>query len=65
MARLTRENDDMILRWLELRTEGIESKEIAEEYGITAGYVRSATNKVVNHDAEYHDDQIAFGGPKK
>lgn len=57
----TREVDDRVLRFLELRTEGLESKEIGEMFGVTAGYVRSTTNRIVKDDAELHDDMIAFG----
>ena len=64
MAKFERGDDDRLLRWLELRNDGMESKIIAEMYGVTAGYVRSATNKVVNDDKELHDDQISFEGGK-
>lgn len=61
----TREVDDRVLRFLELRTEGMESKAIGDMFGCSAGYVRSATNKVVNDDAELHDDIICFGKGEK
>lgn len=62
MAKFERKDDDRLLRWLELRTEGMESWKIGERFGVTAGYVRAATNKVVNEDKELHDDQISFEG---
>lgn len=61
----TRETDDMILRFLELRTEGMESKEIGYMFGVSSARVRSTTNNVVNVDMELHDDMIAFGKVKK
>ncbi len=64
MAKFERKDDDRLLRWLELRTEGIESRKIGERFGVTAGYVRAATNRVVNHDMKLHDDQISFGEVK-
>ena len=55
----------MILRFLELRTEGMESKEIGDMFGVSSARVRSTTNNVVNADMELHDDMIAFGKVKK
>ena len=60
----TREVDDRVLRFLELRTDGFDTRQIGDMFGLSAGYVRSATNKVVKDDAELHDDMIAFGGQK-
>ena len=61
----TRQDDDRLLKFLELRTVGIASPSIGERFGVTGGYVRTATNKVVKDDAEIHDDQISFREPKK
>ena len=59
----TREDDDQLLRLLELRTEGISSAVIGKRFGMTGGGVRAATNKIVNADAELHDDMISFKEP--
>ncbi len=62
---VTRETDDMVLRFLELRNEGMESKAIGDMFGVSSARVRSTTNNVVNADMELHDDMIAFGKVKK
>jgi hypothetical protein len=61
----TREVDDRVLRFLELRTEGYDTRQIGDMFGFSAGYVRSTTNRIVKDDAELHDDQISFEGKSK
>lgn len=56
----TRSDDETLLRWMALRTEGVESPKIADMFGVSAGYVRSVTNLVVRHDEKLHLDMIDY-----
>lgn len=61
----TRDVDETMLLFLELRTAGKTSGEIGEIFNLSASYIRAATNRIVKADAELHDDQISFEGPQK
>lgn len=56
----TREADEIVLRFLELRTDGFNCSEVGAKLGYSAGYVRAASNRVVNDDMGLHDDMISF-----
>ncbi len=60
-----REVDDKLVEMLTLRSEGWTSLEIGDLLGIRQEYVRAATNRVVDADAEHHNDIISFGGLTK
>ena len=53
-------SEDTLLLWIKARVAGINSVEIAKEFGVKPEYVRAATNRVVKDDAKHHSDKIVF-----
>jgi transposase len=67
----TRANDEEILTWVKLRTQGMTSGEIAKRYDVQEEWVRVATNRVLKDDSRYSGPQVVgeywnrIGGRRK
>lgn len=51
----TRTDDEILLRWLRLRCNGVSSAIIGAAHGTTSAAVRVATNRVADADVEGRD----------
>ena len=67
----TRADDERVLKWIKLRTEGISSPVIAERFGKREEWVRVVTNRVLSADIKHCGPKVAIkywdrkSGPKK
>jgi len=71
MAIPTRADDERVLKWIKLRTEGLPSSVIAERSGKREEWVRVVTNRVLSADIKHCGPKVAKaywsrkGGKKK
>lgn len=56
---MSRSADDLTLALLRLRTGGLTTKQIAAKTGLSDGYIRSITNKVLAADAAESGEDVA------
>ena len=67
----TRSDDERVLKWIKLRSEGIPASVIAERSGKREEWVRVVTNRVLSADIKHCGPKVAIkywdrkSGPKK
>ena len=54
----TRKDDETLLDWLRLRSDGMGSTSIAGLYGVSNPRIRVATNRVVKDDVAHEGEQV-------
>ena len=52
----TREDDEMVLKWLRYRYHGFTTASIAKVHGFRCARVRTATNRVKDDDIKYSQE---------
>lgn len=52
IAKVPRERDDQVLRWLAMRCRGLSIKKVAKAEGVKASTVERATREVMKDDLE-------------
>ena len=67
----TKADDERLLKWIKLRSEGVPASAIAERFGTREEWVRVVTNRALAADIKHCGPQVALkywdrkSGPKR